>query len=436
MVMNKLHIAMTGGFLMNSKKLFLIFVVFIFVFNIFTLRIERAFASNSAITLPFDTSVSGEITDSTDEQTYEINLPKAGRITVDVSSYINEVGLELYDSEGNRVWDEKDIYTGSPSEPKKWQGWEDLEAGTYYIKIKKLYGYTGKYNLKVSYEAANNDQEPNDKMEDAQFLTLNGAGVTGFISWNDDLDYYKVVLPKAGRITVDVSSYISEVGLELYDSEGNRVWDEKDIYTGSPNEPKKWQGWGDLEAGTYYIKIKKLYGYTGKYILSVQCPDLLPSPPAVDLVSNKSNVVTGKTIANGIVYVKINSKVYTGKSDRKGFFRIPIPVQKEGTKLYVTVKNAFGYVSKERVVIVIDKIPPASPSVNVITSKSRTITGKAEANSTVVAYVGNKKIGSARSDKYGKYTIKITPKKAGTFIQLVVIDRAGNKSVAKVIKVK
>jgi cell wall-associated protease len=382
-------------------------------------------------------TVSGFISWNDDSDFYKIVLSKAGRITVNLESYIEDVYLDLYDANGEKVWYTQDIYTGSPSNPKKWTDWEDLEPGTYYIKISKYNDRTGKYNLKVNYTAAgNNEKEPNNGTEEAQQLTLNNQTVSGFISWNDDSDFYKIVLPKAGRIIINLESYIDEVYLDLYDANGEKVWYTESIYTGSLSNPKKWSGWGDLKAGTYYIKISKHYDDTGKYKLNVQCPSLLPAPPTVNEVSNKSTAVIGKTIAYGTVSVRINSKVYTGKSDSKGSFSIKIPTQKAGTKLYITVKDKYGYTSKERVVVVVDRIPPAAPIVNNVTSKSKVITGKAEAYSTVIAYVGSQKIGSAKADKYGRYTIKITPKKAGTSIKVIAVDGAGNKSAGKVVKVK
>ncbi|MDE3840208.1 hypothetical protein C0966_12710 [Bacillus methanolicus] len=378
-------------------------------------------------------TVTGFISWNDSNDYYKVVLPKSGRVTVKLDSFIAGVYIGLEDSEGNEVFS-KYVSEGNPANPAKWSDWKDLEAGTYYIKVNKS-SSTGKYDLKVNYEAAkNNEIEPNNGTVQAQPLAVNSQTVTGFISWNDSNDYYKVVLPKSGRVTVKLDSFIAGVYIGLEDSEGNEVF-SKYVSEGNPANPAKWSEWKDLKAGTYYIKVNKSTS-TGKYTLSVQSPDLLPAPPTVNLVSNKSKSVTGKTVPNGTVSVKINSKVYTGKSDSKGAFNVSIPVQKAGTKLYVTVKDKSGYTSKERAVVVADRIPPAAPSVNTITSKSKTITGKAEANSTVIAYVGSQKIGSAKADKYGKYTIKITPKKTGTSIKVIAVDGSGNKSAGKVVKVK
>ncbi|MBB3868690.1 peptidase [Parageobacillus toebii NBRC 107807] len=376
-------------------------------------------------------TVTGFISWNDSKDVYKVVLPKAGRVTVNLDSYIGWVNIALEDSNGNKVFDR---YVSGDDYPVKRSFSEDLEAGTYYIKVYQESNYTGKYDLRVNYEVVpNNEIEPNDGTVQAQPLAVNSQTVTGFISWNDSKDVYKVVLPKAGRVTVNLDSYIGWVNIALEDSNGNKVFDR---YVSGDDYPVKRSFSEDLEAGTYYIKVYQESNYTGKYTLSVQCPDLLPAPPTVNLVSNKSNAVTGKTVPNGMVSVKINSKVYTGKSDSKGLFSIKIPTQKAGTKLYITVKDKYGCTSKERIVVVVDRIPPTAPIVNSVTSKSKVITGKAEANSTVIAYVGSQKIGSAKADKYGKYTIKITPKKAGTSIKVIAVDGAGNKSAGKVVKVK
>jgi len=380
-------------------------------------------------------TVTGFISWNDSEDVYKVVLPKAGRVTVKLDSYIGGVNIALEDSEGNEVFRHY-VSEGNSADPGKWSDWADLEAGTYYVKVYQAGSSTGKYDLKVNYVAAhNNEIEPNDGTTQAQPIALNSQTVTGLISWNDSKDVYKVVLPKSGRVTVKLDSYIGGVNIALEDSEGNEVFRHY-VSEGNSADPGKWSDWADLEAGTYYVKVYQAGSSTGQYVLSVQCPDLLPAPPTVNMVSNKSKTVTGKTVPNGTVSVKINSKVYTGKSDSKGYFSIPIPVQSNGTKLYVSVKDKMGYTSNEKVVVVVDKIPPAAPSVNTISSKSTTITGKAEPNSTVIAYVGSRTIGSAKTDKSGKYVIRITPKKTGTSIKVIAMDGSRNRSAERIVKVK
>lgn len=192
-----------------------------------------------------------------------------------------------------------------------------------------------------------------------------------------------------------------------------------------------------VSAGTYYLKISRndhyIYNTTGKYELRVYS-DYTPLPPSVNTVSNKSKQITDKTIANGTVTVKINSKKYTGKSDSKGNFKISIPKQSAGTKIYVSVTNSDGLTSSAHVVTVVDKIPPEKPKVKSV--KSTSISGTCEKDSIVYAYVGSKKIGSDRANSKGNYKITFKKQKSGIKITIFAKDKAGNKSKSVTVKAK
>src|SRR5699024_8092844 len=104
--------------------------------------------------------------------------------------------------------------------------------------------------------ANNNEKEPNNGIEQAHLLKFDEE-VTGFISWNDDEDYYKLTLPSAGKISVNMSSYIGYVYVSLMDENKNMIWKNKGIGKGKPNDPTIWEETEDLEAGTYYLKVNK-----------------------------------------------------------------------------------------------------------------------------------------------------------------------------------
>ncbi|OAT80919.1 hypothetical protein A6P54_13000 [Bacillus sp. MKU004] len=206
-------------------------------------------------------------TDSVD--TFKVTMEKAGLLKVDFSSYIDYgVELSLEDENGVKVMDET-VKGGEPADPEKWTGSEYLEPGTYYIKINKYFDYTGKYELEVNVEETNNTEiEPNDGTGQAIEAELTKK-VTGLISWNDSVDVFKVTMEKAGLLKVDFSSFIDyEVNLSLEDENGNKVMD-KDVDGGKTENPEKWLESEYLEPGTYYIKVKKQYEYTGKYELEV-----------------------------------------------------------------------------------------------------------------------------------------------------------------------
>jgi hypothetical protein len=209
---------------------------------------------------------------------YKVQLPQAGKLTVNASSYFEHADVQLYDLNGEEVWNDSILY-GEEYNPQKLSRQVDLEAGTYFIKINKgNWGdTTGTYTLGTVFQAAeNNEVEPNNGTEIAQLLTLNDKSVKGFLSWSDSEDYYKVVLPKAGQVRINISSYFEHMDIQLLDTDRNELLDSSVTY-GKENDPQKWSEEKELEAGTYYIKISKgNWGdTTGTYLLNVEDPSTL-----------------------------------------------------------------------------------------------------------------------------------------------------------------
>ncbi len=63
------------------------------------------------------------------------------------------------------------------------------------------------------------------------------------------------------------------------------------------------------------------------------------------------------------------------------------------------------------------------------------MTGKAEAGSTVYIYNGVTLIGHTVKDKYGKFKATIKVQKKRKLLEVSVLDKAGNQSKVKVVKV-
>ncbi|MFT8314003.1 MAG: Ig-like domain-containing protein [Clostridium sp.] len=385
--------------------------------------------------ISLNSQVNGLISETDSDDYYKFNVSKSGKVELDLKSYIQGgVYLTVENAKGDPVWGNAywSVGDGNEDNPK----YEDkelyLDSGTYYVHVKKA-GSTGKYNLKVNYSSTgSNEIEPNDGKEKAQQISLNSQ-INGLISETDEDDYYKINVPKPEKVTLNLETYM-EFGLYLTvkDLEGHDFWNS---YSSIVHEDG--DGLGDqpgdvyLNSGIYYIHINKNLN-TGKYILNVKCPDLVPAQPVVNEVNNKSTVVSGKTIANGTVTVKIGSKTYTGKANSTGAFNVKIPVQSAGAKVYVSVKNGYGYSSSTKTVTVLDRIAPSVPIVNTITTTSTTITGKTEGNATVIAYVGSRQIGVAKADKNGNYSIKIAAQKVLTKVNVVAVDASNNRSAGRV----
>ena len=164
-----------------------------------------------------------------------------------------------------------------------------------------------------------------------------------------------------------------------------------------------------------------------------------PAKPIINSVSDQMTKVTGKTEANAVVKLSINSKyVKSVVAASNGSFQIPITKQKSGTKISVTATDRALNVSASQTVVVIDKTPPARPIVNAVTSKSIYVKGSAEKGSTVYVYRGSTRIGipTVVSTTTGKFSVKIAKQKSKTALRVYVLDKARNKSAETKVTVK
>jgi hypothetical protein len=164
-----------------------------------------------------------------------------------------------------------------------------------------------------------------------------------------------------------------------------------------------------------------------------------PSVPTVT-VSDKSSEVSGKTEKGATVTVKIGSKKYTAKpADSKGKFKVKIPKQKAGKKLYLSVKDKAGNISNTKTVIVKDKTAPVLSGVshNKVYNKNVTISfkeGKATVDrkivktKTVVKTEGKHTV--VLTDKAGnKTTVAFTIDKTAPVVSGVIHNKIYNKDV-------
>ncbi|MFI8493280.1 Ig-like domain-containing protein [Peribacillus butanolivorans] len=112
--------------------------------------------------------------------------------------------------------------------------------------------------------------------------------------------------------------------------------------------------------------------------------------------------------ADSTVNVKMGrTALGKAKSNNSGNFTVTMTKkQKAGKVLTVTSTDKAGNASSVKTVTVADKMAPSKPSVNTQTTKTTTVTGKEEANSTVYIKSSGKVIGSAKVTSKGTFFIK------------------------------
>jgi len=210
-------------------------------------------------------TVKGSITSSDTTDVFKYVLTQPGWFTVNVTKGdISGIDVRWYDTNGAQIRNDSLSYSGDWPYNKGM----DLEAGTYYIRIDQYSSsYTGTYNLRAEFTAAeNNEIEPNSTRATAHLLT-SGQTVKGFISYQDNNDMYRIVLTQSKRVTVSVTKgNISSIYVRWYDADGTRIRSDSVSYSGDWPYNK----YMDLEAGTYYIGIDQYSSSdTGTYNLTV-----------------------------------------------------------------------------------------------------------------------------------------------------------------------
>jgi len=105
-------------------------------------------------------------------------------------------------------------------------------------------------------------------------------------------------------------------------------------------------------AGTKFSVTAKDSKGNGSKARIISVEKVAPNQPIVKKVRNNSTTVYGKTEKYATVTIKIGTKKYTKKANVSGDFKVKIPKQRAGKKLYVYAKDSKGNVSATRTVTV------------------------------------------------------------------------------------
>ena len=221
----------------------------------------QSFGVNFTVTVDpskiiFGQQYSGSISSSNTSQKYNVVLTEPGRLTVNLTQISDWIHLTWFDNTNTAIRSKTSITSSSNT------AYMDLEAGTYYIEISQYINYTATYNLTATFAPANNtENEPNNTFNTADTI-MSGEQVRGFISYQDDEDWYRIVMPEPGRLTLNIAQATNWIYVTWYDNNSTII--RSRYYVSSSSDTTSM----DLEAGTYYFQISKYYSDTGTYNLS------------------------------------------------------------------------------------------------------------------------------------------------------------------------
>ena len=252
--------------LVVSLMLILTFFVLLSIGAFAINEIEDNNSYNKATEIEVNTSVTGNLSSSSDADWYKITVPQRGVISVDFKHdnlYDDRYywSISLFKSNGSTR-----VSEGSASYDVK--GNEDLKlpefgvsSGTYYVRIEdKNVFSSANYSFQVTYsENAYYETENNNSTNAADLIELNTVYYGG-INQSSDVDWYKVIVTENGTISVDFKHenlYDNRNFwiIELYHSDGSsKVSGYNSTYVWGTNNSVSYE-FGVSAGNTYYIKI-------------------------------------------------------------------------------------------------------------------------------------------------------------------------------------
>ncbi|WP_088042610.1 immunoglobulin-like domain-containing protein [Bacillus sp. EAC] len=155
----------------------------------------------------------------------------------------------------------------------------------------------------------------------------------------------------------------------------------------------------------------------------------------VNRIDDNDTTISGTAQQDANIIVKDKfGIVASGKVNSEGKFEIEISPQKAGTTLTIEVKGMTGF-QKTLLTIVLDRTPPSAPIIDLIDNNDNFVTGKTEANATIIIKIQDNVIATEQADSKGSFKIKIGKQKAGTVLTVYSKDSAGNQSSATKVTV-
>ena len=266
-------------------------------------------------------TVTGALDYEKDSDIFCFTVPSPGEISIDVSVYFRYYDFNLYDENGDKLFNLGSIQWNEVSGMSYKSFVFDLLPGIYYFSLSSRTKYTGDYSTKVSFTPANvTENENNNDIRSAQNIELNET-MYAFMHFDSTPDNFVVTISKPGVYYIDVMCYAKNLSLYLLDQNGAKLWSITHHYS-SPFRSYEFT----LEAGTYYFSVEN-YSYdtdataegTGEYnfrIYPESKPEDEPTTPPDDTVDSSEIFNDVPATAWYKIYIdfSITINIFTGTS--------------------------------------------------------------------------------------------------------------------------
>ena len=250
----------------------------------------------------------GQINSDNASDEYKLTLKESGCISFSIN-VTYALDLKIYDADGNKL--DPYFHFGSGDENAK----INLKAGSYTFAICRYAKNDSAYQFTTTFKSANETfSYKNDFLSDVSskaaipFRTkLNGQ-----LSMDETYAYYKIAVPKKGKLTFNLETNMNQASFSLLNKDGKTI----DQFYGY-QKTKQYSKDYTLNKGTYYLKVEKcnnnfLGTYSFKFLFSEDSISSFSAKKA----SNKSFTVTTKKAGSISGYqIKYQKKGWKLKKD-------------------------------------------------------------------------------------------------------------------------
>ena len=188
-----------------------------------------------------------------------VDLPEAGHLSMTVNAFFPYAEYTVL-SGNERVLQPSILFYGSPDAPETEKNALYLEKGRYTIVLNARKDWSPEiahrdFSVALDFKpAANEEKEPNQTLETAERLPLTSHAIRGLLTWSDRVDTYKLVVPKAGKLSLDYLTNAEDSRVTLLDENGKELY-EKRCEQLPGGTFRSYDVTTHLEAGTYYARV-------------------------------------------------------------------------------------------------------------------------------------------------------------------------------------
>ena len=301
---------------------------------------------NDATLVTLDSTINAQINSVNDVDFYRVEIPRSGVFNVEVTNvpFNIDMRVTMYLPDQSEFWTWQNLDGGSVI-------FNQLvcSAGTYYFRLRD-FSFVGQasgelYSLKISLDTSD-IYECNYSFNNATPIALDST-INAQINSVNDIDFYKVEIPRSGVFNVEVANVPSNIDMRvtMYLTDQSEFWTWQNVDGGSVifNQLV-------CSAGTYYFELKD-FSFVGQ--ASEELYSLKISLDTSDIYecNNSFNDATPLDSCSSIVYAAINS------INDQDYFKLEVPANVDlqlavtnvpsSVDIVVVLRNSLGSIVKE-----------------------------------------------------------------------------------------